>query len=105
MTPMTAGERKFEALIHDHLHWLLWKHLESLGWRREQNYGGETEISSPDREHQVTFDSGGWTLGKFTDSDIGGVAVGRYRTIEEGETLDELKSALARVTGKDPNVI
>jgi hypothetical protein len=100
MTPPNAIEQKFEALIHDHQHWLLWQYLESLGWRREINYGGEAECSSPDREHQVTFDAGGWSLGKFTDADIDGVATGRYRTVDEGETIEELKIALAEIQAK-----
>lgn len=35
-----------------------------------------------------------WTLSRFTDSDIDGVATGRYRTIDEGESLADVLEAV-----------
>lgn len=43
---------------------------------------------------EITPDSGYWAIRKFTDSDIDGVAVGRFVTESEGETLEELQVEL-----------
>lgn len=71
--------------------------LKSLGWKRDVNYGGQVSWISPDSERAVCISGSWWELRHFTDSDIDGVAVGRYVSDEEGETLAELKLALAEV--------
>ena len=70
------------------------KYLTGLGWKRDINYGGEIELVNPDYEYQVAFGDQYWTLGEFTDGDIDGVAVGRFRYVDEGTTLVELQAAL-----------
>lgn len=37
---------------------------------------------------------GSWQLSALTDSDIAGVAVGRYETVDEGDTLREVPEAI-----------
>ena len=73
------------------------EHLVGLGWKREVNYGGQVELYRPDYERCVTFYGNKyWELGRFTDSDIDGVARGRYESVTEGETLEELIQELAQ---------
>lgn len=73
------------------------EHLKSIGWRLEVNYGGEVSYIRPDSEYCVEMNDGWWTIGRFTDSDIDGVARGRYQGIEEGQTVQELRMALLDV--------
>ncbi len=63
-------------------------YLLTLGWRAEK-YMGDDEIVSPDGGLHVKFEDYGyaWTLSKLLD--------GSWVGIEEGDTLDELKIALA----------
>lgn len=73
--------------------------LRDLGWQEGTSYGNERYFLSWDGEYSVDLIShlGWWTLGKFTDSDIDGVAVGRYRHLEDGGTLEELQAALREI--------
>lgn len=72
------------------------QHLINKDWTRGINLGGEVEYTSPDYEYQVLFSGGFWVLGKFTDSDLHGVATGRYATVAEGLVLEELVTELAK---------
>lgn len=67
--------------------------LKSLNWKRHVS-GSQTWYESPDSVHAVTISGDWWELRHFTDSDVDGVAVGRYVPDAEGETLAELKLAL-----------
>lgn len=69
-------------------------YLTILGWKPDVDYGGQLHYVSPDADLQVTLDKTGWSLGKFTDGDIDGVATGRYEETESGATLRELRVAL-----------
>lgn len=71
--------------------------LKALGWKRDVNYEGQVSWIGPDSERAVVISGDWWELRHFTDSDIDGVAVGRYVPDEEGQTLSELKLALAEV--------
>lgn len=69
--------------------------LTVRGWKRDVNPLGEIEFTKGRDEWQVQISKDGWwALGKFTDSDIDGVATGRYQTVSEGETLAELEKEL-----------
>lgn len=73
--------------------------LEAQGWKAEKNYGGQWEVTSPDHELQITFNGGDdgpawWHLGTFTDSDVDGVATGRYVSFAEGTGFGRLMGAI-----------
>ena len=71
------------------------------GWTGECNDFGGT-LSHPNGEYQLAIDElGNWELKRFTDGDLpddaykgGCVAVGRFETVEEGDTAEELSKAL-----------
>ena len=76
-------------------------YLKDLGWKAQKNEDGRVGVTNQDRDLQVTFyysgkpkRPAGWILGEFTDSDLHGVAAGRYANRDEGDTLEELKRAL-----------
>lgn len=72
--------------------------MRLLEWEEEVNYGGQTYFLSHDQEYEVLFGTdGSWYLGKFTDGDIRGVAMGRYELVDDGSTLEELKAALREI--------
>ena len=72
------------------------KELLNRGWQLPWYDEGVPELTTSDYERQVTFSGTGWILGRFTDSDVNGVAVGRYETVEEGEGLEDLLQAIGR---------
>lgn len=70
--------------------------LEAKGWKdaTEPWTPGNAYISA-DNEIRLDIESDGyWIVGRFTDSDVNGVAVGRYRSIDEGEDLSEVLEAV-----------
>ena len=50
-----------------------------------------------DDEYSVALHKDYWELCRFTDSDIGDVAVGRFESFEEGDTVRELILALRKL--------
>lgn len=74
------------------------------GWTGPCNDTGGT-LTHPNGEHQVALDEfGNWELKRFTDGDLpddrykgGFVAVGRFETIDEGDTVDGLREVLERL--------
>lgn len=76
------------------------RELTIRSWKHDVNHFGEVEYTSPSGDWQVQIsDDGWWALCSFTDSDMeaewGLVAVGRYVSKFEGNTLAELQEALA----------
>ncbi len=70
------------------------EHMAALGWKMSLDYGGGIHYGRPDGDYSVAVEKDGWSLGRFTDSDRDGVAVGRYETVADGETVLELMAAL-----------
>lgn len=71
--------------------------LESKGWMVASVSGTGTMMDSPKNSRdgfRLYVAASSWDLMGFTDSDIDGVAVGRYRTIDEGEDLSEVLEAV-----------
>lgn len=65
--------------------------------RQDDNPLGEKVWISRDDELCLTLSAKPemyWALGSFTDSDVDGIAVGRYRTFAEGSELSELEAAI-----------
>lgn len=56
---------------------------------------GDNAYLSPNEDLmlQVAKD-GSWELLQFTDSDVAGVATGRYDTVDEGDSLREVPEAI-----------
>lgn len=77
-------------------------YMANLRWKRDVNYGGEVSFIRPGDEYAVNLRDGYWELCSFTDSDIDGVAVGRFEAFEEGETLMELLAALRELPRQTP---
>lgn len=81
------------------------EYLKSLGWSP-----GDPNLIMEDPHHdyqvwcwECTGSENGWELFRFTDSDINGVATGRFVTTgKEGDTLHELQHALADLNLIDP---
>lgn len=71
--------------------------LKSLGWKRDVNYGGQVSWISPDSDRAVGISGSWWELRHFVERDRDGVAGMHAVSDEEGETLAELKLALAEV--------
>jgi hypothetical protein len=94
----SAKEKK--AMIYDPQS--IADYMANLGWKRNRDYAGGLHFGRPDGDYSVSVDDCGWTLGRFTDSDIDGVAVGRYQTIEDGETVLELMEALRGLPRQTP---
>ena len=73
-------------------------YMANLRWRRDVNYGGEVSYIRPDHDYCVRLEDGYWELCDFTDGDVSfeghTEAVGRFETMESGETLMELIAAL-----------
>ncbi len=80
---------------------ILEQYLTSLGWEHEKT-DIDVRWTDPKGEWQVSVSEHGkwWELGKFTDADVyvpdfGYQAQGRFESVDTGETLEELKTALA----------
>jgi hypothetical protein len=74
--------------------------LKIRKWKRDVNSLGEVSYISPDSEWCVELSGDGdgcCAIRKFTDSDIDGIATGRYVTELETETLAELKEGLVSI--------
>lgn len=68
--------------------------LESKGWKVAESWDSTLAMQSPGEFRLDIGADHSWTIGRFTDSDVDGVAVGRYRTIDEGEDLSEVLEAV-----------
>lgn len=80
------------------------EYLKKLGWR-QADY--PNAMDDPNNEYRVFCweedSEEDWALSHFTDGDINGVATGRFEpTDKEGDTLGELKNALADLNLIDP---
>lgn len=55
---------------------------------------GTTAMQSADQQLFLEINGQEWYLSEFTDSDVAGVAVGRYETVDEGDSLREVPEAI-----------
>lgn len=71
-------------------------YLLPLGWKQDSDYFGNTTVTDPHGDYQVTFDDNFWELSRFDDSDNDeGVATARWLNDDEGGSVEELRFALS----------
>lgn len=69
--------------------------LERDGWTKCQPPHSLHTMQSSDGNLMIDVDfDGSWELSAFTDSDVAGVATGRYQTVDEGDSLREIPEAI-----------